>query len=520
MSEAFNIYRDLFEHYPDSILFIEGDEFVDCNEATVRTLGFRNREELNEKFADEQGILRAHPSHFSPPQQPDGQDSFKKANEMIAMAFRNGTHRFEWEHQRINGEVFPVEVLLIADGQAEPPRLAVIWKEIGELRQLQEKLMHAQRMETLGRFVGGVAHDFNNLLLVITGQMELLRTESTDRAVHRRIQQMMEATDRATAMTQELLAVGRSKSMPEEVVDLRAVTKRLLALVRRMIGEDVAVSSDLGAAPLPVKVDFGRLERSILNLAKNASDAMPEGGAIELRLEQREIRHGDRQFQVAPGKYAVLSFGDNGCGMSLEDQRHCFEPFFTTKEEGTGTGLGLASLNGFVEQSGGGVHLHSEVGAGTCLSFCLPVASGPLSEHAGKQRTSRFVGGSETILLVEDEPAIRAMVAESLQHQGYSVLVAEDGLDALEQVEAFDGAIDLLLTDVVMPRLGGMQLARQLHADFPALRVILTSGYVHGGIGELSEFGQNVIAIAKPYTPGEILAGVREMLDRDSSTPS
>lgn len=520
MTEVFNIYRDLFEHYPDSILFIEGDEFVDCNAATVRTLGFRDREELNKKFSDEQGILRAHPSHFSPPQQPDGQDSFKKANEMIAAAFRQGTHRFEWEHQRINGEVFPVEVLLIADGAADPPRLAVIWKEIGEVRQLQEKLMQAQRMETLGRFVGGVAHDFNNLLLVITGHMELMRTESTNRTVHRRIQQMMEATDRATAMTQELLAVGRSKSMPEEVVDLRAVTERMLALVGRMIGEDIEVTSNLGAAPLPVKVDFGRLERSILNLAKNASDAMPQGGAIQLRLEQREIGNDEGQFEVAPGPYVVLSFGDNGCGMSLEDQRHCFEPFFTTKEEGTGTGLGLASLHGFVEHSGGAVHLRSEIGHGTCLSFCLPLSSEPLSEHAGKQRTSRFVGGTETVLLVEDEPAIRAMVAESLQQQGYSVLVANDGIDALEQVAGFNGTINLLLTDVVMPRLGGMDLARQLRANFPKLRVILTSGYVHGGIGELSEFGQNVIAIAKPYTPGQILAGVREMLDREESSTS
>ena len=520
MTKAFNIYHDLFEHYPDSILFIEGDVFVDCNDATVRTLGFRNREELNHKFADSQGILRAHPSHFSPQLQPDGQNSFKKANEMIALAFRNGTHRFEWDHQRVNGEIFPVEVLLIADGEAEPPRLAVIWKEIGEVRQLQEKLMQAQRMETLGRFVGGVAHDFNNLLLVITGHMELLRTESTDRQVHHRVRQMTEATDRATAMTQELLAVGRSKSMPEEVIDLRAVTKRLLALMRRMIGEDIELESSLGSSPLPVKVDFGRLERSILNLAKNASDAMPKGGAIHLGLEERTIQSGDPQFKVHPGTYAVLALGDDGCGMSVEAQRHCFEPFYTTKDEGIGTGLGLASLHGFVEQAGGAVHLRSEVGRGTCLSFCLPLASEPLNEHAGKQRTSRFVGGSETILLVEDEPAIREMVAEALQQQGYSVLVAQDGIDALEQVAAFEGNIHLLLTDVVMPRLGGMDLARQLRGAFPQLRVILTSGYVHGGIGELSEFGENVIAIAKPYTSGEILAGVRETLDREDSPRS
>ena len=520
MEESHNLFRNLFEHHPDSILFIEGNRFVDCNQATVRTLGFRDRAELLKKFADEHGVLRAHPSAFSPPQQPDGQDSFHKANEMIATAFREGSHRFEWDHQRINGEVFPVEVLLIAEGDVDPPRLTVIWKEIGELRRLQEKLLQARRMETLGRFVGGVAHDFNNLLLVIIGHLELMRVESTDRSVHHHIDLMTEATQRATAMTQELLAVGRSKSMPEEVVDLRAATERLLTMARRIIGENIAMEQNLGTQALPVKVDFGSLERSILNLAKNASDALPNGGNIQLSLEKKMIALGDPRFDVKPGAYAVLSFADDGCGMSEEEQRNCFEPFFTTKAEGTGTGLGLASLLGFVEQSGGAVHLQSELGRGTCFSFCLPLSTQALSSFAGQARVSSFVGGTETILLVEDAPAIRTLVAEALQGQGYKVLVAVDGIDALEQMAKFQGKIDLLLTDVVMPRLGGMELAKQMLSMFPALRVILTSGYVLGGIGELSEFGAHVRAIAKPYTPGQILAGVRELLDREPSSVS
>jgi len=508
------LYRALFKHHPDSILFIEGDRFVDCNAATVKTLGFKDRAQLNEKFADDDGVLRAHPGDFSPPNQPDGRDSYLKANDMIAIAFRDGVHRFEWDHQRQNGEVFPVEVLLIADSEAKPPRLTVIWKEIGELRRLQGKLMQSQRMETLGRFVGGVAHDFNNLLLVITGHLELMRTETADRKVHGRIEQMVQATDRATAMTQELLAVGRSKSMPEEVVDLLAVTHRLFALMKRMIGEDVQIDCDFGETVLPVKVDFGRLERSILNLAKNASDAMPAGGKLSLTLKAQQIEESDRRFDVPPGDYAVMSFLDNGCGMTQEEQLHCFEPFFTTKGEGVGTGLGLASLNGFVEQSGGAVHLVSQEGQGTQISFCLPLSGAPMSSSAGRARVSKFVGGAETILLVEDERAIREMVSGALRKQGYQVIVAEHGLDALEQAESFDGDIDLLFTDVVMPHLGGMDLARKLRPIYPEMKVIFTSGYVQGGMGELSEFGSEVQVVAKPYTPGEILAATREFLDR------
>lgn len=508
------LYRALFEHHPDSILFIEGDRLVDCNEATVRTLGFENRAQLNKKFADPDGVLRAHPGDFSPPLQPDGRDSYLKANDMIAIAFRDGVHRFEWDHQRRNGVVFPVEVLLIADSESKPPRLTVIWKEIGELRNLQGKLMQSQRMETLGRFVGGVAHDFNNLLLVITGHLELLRTESTDRRVHDRIEQMVQATDRATVMTQELLAVGRSKSMPEEVVDLLAVTNRLYALMKRIIGENVQIDCQFGDTVLPVKVDFGRLERSMLNLAKNASDAMPSGGKLSLALEARMIEDRDPHFQVLPGEYAVMSFADNGCGMTPEEQQNCFEPFFTTKGEGFGTGLGLASLHGFVEQAGGGVHLESTVNQGTHISFCLPLSGAPLSSSAGRARVSKFVGGAETIMLVEDEPAIREMVAGVLDKQGYKVIVAEHGLDALEQAGRFDGNIDLLFSDVVMPHLSGMDLARQLQPIYPEMRVIFTSGYVHGGMGEISEFGPKVQVIAKPYTPCEILAAVRELLDQ------
>lgn len=513
MAERIPAHLDLFEQHPDSILFIEGDRFVDCNPATVRALGFRDRAELNERFADEDGVLRAHPSDFSPPTQPDGRDSFEKANEMIAIAFREGSHRFEWDHQRIDGEVFPVEVLLLANPDVDPPRLTVIWKEIGEIRRLQDKLMQAERMEAIGRFVGGVAHDFNNLLLVLTGHLELMRQEVRDRQFRHRLDEMVEATDRATAMTQELLAVGRSNLMTKEVVDLREVVRRIVTLIRRIIGEDIRVELSLGQVPLRVKVDIGRLERSLLNLAKNSRDAMPDGGSIRLTTRERMLDRDHPDLPLPKGRYGVIEFTDDGCGMEPEILKQAPLPFFTTRPAGQGTGLGLASVDGFASEAGGGLHLQSKLGGGTTVAVGLPLTHEPIGERVTARRRSRFVGGEETVLFVEDEPAIRNLLSEVLREQGYRVLVARDGVEAMEMARASELPIQVLVTDVVMPRMGGMDLARKLRHEQEGLRVLLTSGYVYGGMGELSELGGRVRAIAKPYTPGEILSSMRELLD-------
>ena len=501
-------YRALFEQSADAILIIDGETFVDCNQATVDMLRYETREEL----------LRTHPSELSPPVQPDGRESFEKANEMITQAFEKGSHRFEWDHRRADGEVFPVEVLLTVVPQGERMILHCVWRDITERKELEHQLRQSQKMEAIGQLAGGIAHDFNNLLVAILGNAELLEGELDGQEdLQEFAEQIHEAADRAAALTRQLLAFSRKQILQPKVFDLNAAVEDLRAFLSRLIGENLRLVTRLHGNEVKVKVDPGKLDQVVVNLVTNARDAMPEGGEILIETVELTIgKEGDEvTLDLPPGRYARLTVRDTGTGMSEETVKKAFDPFFTTKDVGAGTGLGLSTAYGIVKQSRGDMSLRSEVGRGTEIQVFLPVVEEQIDRAVSRREEGDVpVGDGETILVVEDEPAVSTLVARVLSQHGYRILMAENGREALERYREHDGEVDLLLTDVVMPELGGPELVEALHAAGAEPRVIFASGYLDGARARLESLDPDAVILKKPFSPGTLLRRVREMLDR------
>ena len=497
-------YRSLFENSADAILIIEGDTFVDCNRATVEMLRCKTRDEL----------LRTHPSDLSPPFQPDGRASFEKANEMIAIAFREGSHRFEWDHKRMDGEVFPVEVLLTAMPEEGTTRLHVVWRDITERKQLETQLRQSQKMEAIGKLTGGIAHDFNNLLMVINGNAELLHEDLGDDAEFIEIVRQIEwAGARAAELTRQLLAFSRKQVLRPSVLDLNVVTTGVESLLSRIVGEDIRLVAHTSPAPLKFKADPGLIEQVIINLAMNARDAMPFGGTLTLLAAPREIGAGESQegLDLQPGSYALLSVADTGAGMSKAIMGRAFEPFFTTKAMGEGTGLGLSTVHGIVRQSGGDIRILSELGRGTRVEAWFPISGDEISRQ--EESSEPVVGGSETILLVEDEESVATLVERILGDAGYTVLVCQDGRAALKLCETEAENIDLVLSDVVMPHMGGPAMAQALHDRGLDPIVIFASGYTNDSLGALEDLEFDAEFLQKPYSRRQLLSCVRAALD-------
>jgi CheY-like chemotaxis protein len=378
-------------------------------------------------------------------------------------------------------------------------------------RSLEAQLRQAQKLEAIGSLAAGVAHDFNNVLTAIRGSSDLIRRTAAEEPVRERAREIDVAAEHATGLTRQLLAFGRQQVLQPRPTDLNAVVEGTLELLERVIGEQITIVRSLGERVSAILIDPGQLQQVILNLAINARDAMPDGGTLVVRTEEATLDEAyAASVDVPPGRYVVLELTDSGAGIPPETLAHVFEPFFTTKPDGTG--LGLATVFGIVKQSGGHVSAYSEAGFGTTFRVYLPPSSAAV-EHAPAARTpAATLEGDETILLVEDTPMLRPIVAEMLRAYGYTVLEAGDGMDALAVAEAHDGAIDLVLTDVVMPRMNGRQLSERLLAANPALRVLFTSGYpadtvIRSGIAEA-----RVAFIQKPYVGDELLAAIRGTL--------
>ncbi len=503
--EPAGTHREAFEHSADAILIIEGDTFVDCNQATVAMLRYRTKQEL----------LQTHPSELSPPQQPDGRASYEKANEMIAVALERGSHRFEWNHRRADGEVFPVEVLLTAIGE----RLHVVWRDITERKNLEAELRQAQKMDAIGKLAGGVAHDFNNLLVSILGHAELLKEAlAAESNLGEHVDEISRAGGRAADLVGQLLAFSRKQDLKPQTVELNALIGDLSRLLVRVIGERVTVATDLADVPLNVKADPGQLEQVVVNLAANARDAMPRGGTLSLRtrlvtLDATPDRPGP---DLEPGRYVVLTISDTGVGMDAMLVEQIFEPFFTTKRQGEGTGLGLASAYGVIRQSGGDITVQSEPGSGTEFQIYLPHTDDPVPAVIPSDPPAGPARGRETVLLVEDEDMVADLMERVLTRAGYQVIRRCDGHDALDK--AADKGFDLLLTDVVMPRVGGIELARQLTGRRPDLPVLFISGYTDSALAYQVGNGAPPDLLQKPFTPQDLLRRVREALDRGRST--
>jgi CheY-like chemotaxis protein len=374
-------------------------------------------------------------------------------------------------------------------------------------------------MEAVGRLAGGVAHDFNNLMTVVNGYGDILLNNLRPDDPHREmVAEMRKAGERAAALTRQLLAFGRKQVLAPRVLDLDEVVSEMGKLLLRTIGEDIELVLDLQPGLAPVHADPGQMEQVILNLAVNARDAMPQGGRLvirtaNVRLDEDYIRS---HPGVSAGPYVLLELRDSGCGISPEAKSHIFEPFFTTKGVGKGTGLGLAVVHGVVSQSGGHIDVDSEPGRGTSFQIYLPSAElgrQPVPSVAEVKVTPR---GSETVLLVEDEEAVREVNRRILVRGGYAVLEARDGNEALRVAARHRGPIHLLVTDVVMPGMGGRQLAEQLSALRPEMKVLFVSGYPDDAVVEYGIREGEVHFLHKPFSPSALARKVRDILDAPS----
>jgi len=387
--------------------------------------------------------------------------------------------------------------------------------DVTDRKNLEEQLRQAQKMEAVGRLAGGIAHDFNNLLMVIQGYAELL----TDRLkpgdpMRRNAEQIQEASQRATSLTRQLLAFSRKQMLAPSILNVNSVLADMEKILRRLIGEDIELAAVSTPDLWSVKADRSQIEQVILNLAVNSRDAMPKGG--KLTIETSNIIFDNSYARtpavVAPGSYVMIAVTDTGFGMNAETQAHIFEPFFTTKEKGKGTGLGLATVYGIVKQSGGYVWVYSELDKGTTFKVYLPRIDEAPTPKEPKSAPEPAAKGTETILLVEDEQGVRELAKEYLELSGYRVLVAKDGNAAVKTAAEYPGAIDLIMTDVVMPGISGRELASKVTALRPGIRVVYMSGYTDQAIVHHGILDSEVMLLQKPFTLSALSAKLREAL--------
>jgi two-component system, cell cycle sensor histidine kinase and response regulator CckA len=379
---------------------------------------------------------------------------------------------------------------------------------------LELELAQARKLESIGRLAGGIAHDFNNMLTVILGYVEYAASSvSPESEVASDLREIRKAADRSVALTSQLLAFARQQVIQPTVVDLNAVVRDIDKLLRRLLGEDVEIVSQLAATGL-VKVDRNQFEQVLLNLATNARDSMPRGGHLTIRSADVDLDHESAATHpgLMPGPHVMIAVSDSGCGIAAKDLPQIFEPFFTTKELGKGTGLGLAMVYGVIRQNHGAITVRSELAHGTTLEILLPVAVGEPERRRTRPEAER--GGAETLLLVEDEVAVRTIALTALRRAGYQVISASDGVEALAVASAHDGPIDLLVTDVVMPKMGGEQLARELALLRPGIPVLFVSGYADSFVVEDRVAGNGSAFLQKPFTLSTLVERVRAAIDQ------
>lgn len=389
--------------------------------------------------------------------------------------------------------------------------------DIGKRASLEEQLRQSQKLEAIGRLAGGIAHDFNNILTAIMGYSALLQAGLGERDPLRlEVEEIKKAVRRASSLIQQLLAFSRRQVLQLKVLDLNAVVMNIQQLLQRLIGEDIELVILPAPALRHVKADPGQIEQVLMNLALNARDAMPKGGKLTIETANVTVDEAfARRHLISPGPYAMLSVTDTGLGMDADIQAHIFEPFFTTKEPGKGTGLGLATVYGIVKQSGGNVFVYSEPGRGATCKIYLPRVDEPLTALEAAKPIIEPVSGTETILLVEDEESVRELVSKVLQRNGYTILEARHGEEAVDLCTKFEGDIHLLVTDVVMPRMSGREVAETLQPTRPTMKVLYLSGYTddevvrHGVLESMTAFLQ------KPFTPDALARKVRDVLDAD-----
>ncbi len=471
---------------------------TEANDAFLKMVGYA-REELPLRWDE-----------MTPPEYRPGDEEVierLKVSDIIAP--------FEKEYIRKDGSRVPV---LIGGSLLESSRDDCICFviDLTERKRLERQLHQSQKMEAIGRLAGGVAHDFNNLLTAITGYSDLLlmRLSDTD-PQHSSLQEIKNAGDRAAALTRRLLVFSHKQVLQPKVLDLGETIASSVEMLRRLIGERVELVTVLDPNLGRVKADPAQMEEVIMNLATNARDAMPEGGKliIEAANIYLDEAYGRSEFGTGPGHYVMLSVADTGCGMDEETRSHLFEPFFTTKEKGKGTGLGLSTVYGIVKQSGGHIKAYSETGIGTTFKIFLPRVEGEADSLRVRASGDEMLRGSETVLLVEDEEIVRRLARNILDAGGYRVLEAADAAEALEICERCEDQIDLMLTDVVMPRMNGFKLAERATILRPAMKVLYMSGYTGNALFNEGVAQNEVAFLQKPFTAYDLTYKLREVLD-------
>ena len=507
LRESEERYRMLFENNPQPmwVYDVESLSFLAVNGAAVAHYGYTREEFLGMTIAD----IR-----------PDVERDALKAR--IAGAGPGLTKAGTWHHRRKDGSVLEVEVSSHAVSFGAVPARLVMANDVTERRRLEQQLRQAQKMEAVGRLAGGVAHDFNNILGVIMGYGDILsrRLPGGD-PLAGKVREIVKAAERAAALTRQLLAFSRQQVLQPRVLDLNVVMGEMDKLLRRLIGENIELKTRQQERLGSVMADPGQMEQVIMNLAVNARDAMPEGGS--LLLETRDVdldaAYVRMHRNAHAGPHVMLAVSDTGEGMDAETMSRIFEPFFTTKPQGKGTGLGLSTVYGIVEQSGGSIEVYSEKGRGTTFKTYLPRVERP-AEPAAPTAPEPPPTGSETVLLVEDEPALRGMIREALEDAGYRVLEAGTPRQALAIAESHHGNIHLMLTDVVMPGMSGRELAERLKPLRPGVAVIYMSGYTDDAIGQHGLLDAGTHFLQKPFTFHQLLQKCREALgERVASGP-
>ncbi|PYQ12619.1 MAG: hypothetical protein DMF80_16795 [Acidobacteria bacterium] len=432
---------------------------------------------------------------------------------------RDGRAKGELRIVRPDGRVRELE--FSASGDFLPGSHLAIFRDVTQRRQLEEQLRQAQKIEAVGRLAGGVAHDFNNLLNVITGYGQMLFRRLADGPEREKTRAILQAADRAAGLTRQLLAFSRKQVLEPKILDLNAVVSGMDEMLRRLIGEDIALETDLASGLGLTKADPGQLEQVLMNLVVNARDAMPRGGRLRLETANAEMDEAYVRDHLGarPGRYVMLAVQDTGLGMDAETQKHIFEPFFTTKEKGKGTGLGLATVYGIVKQSEGYIWVESAPGAGTTISIYLLRSEGEQVPDEPRRPAAEEVAprGTETVLLVEDEDMVRRMTREVLEGAGYQVLEASSGFEALRLSAGHRGRLDLMLTDVVMPGMSGRELAERLAPVRPAMKVLYMSGHTDDAIFHHGVTQAGTGFLQKPFTPEALERRIREMLGRSTA---
>ncbi len=492
--------RQIFEHVSDA-LFIADDAGTihDANPAACALTGM-TVDELREVTLE--SVL---------PEIAELEISGGHARQLPGVSGQAGSHAGR-------ARVLDIEAAAFAPGV-----LVYTVRDLTNQTRLEEQLAQSQKMDAIGQLAGGIAHDFNNLLTVIMSYGSLLLSDLDEGDPRREdAQEIANAAARASGLTHQLLAFSRKQILEPRLMSVNDVVTGVEKLLRRLIGEDIELATTLEPELYSINADPGQLEQVLINLAVNSRDAMPDGGRLHITTANTFLsaEHGGRQLSAAPGQYIMLAVSDTGVGMSRDVQRRMFEPFFTTKGQGKGTGLGLATVYGIIKQSGGDVWIYSEPGKGTTFKVYFPRAGEGRALHLVPEDTQASPRGTETILVVEDDPALRALSERVLEANGYTVLLARNGIEALAIASGHDGHIDMVATDVVMPKMNGRPLVEKLTETRQGMRVLFMSGYTDDEVMRRGVIDGRTAFLQKPFTPPQFARKVREVLDQGKRAAS